>query len=282
MSNLIDSERAETVIETIKAEKAMSFNSHDIYDIVRVEGEEELARSTSALLWSGIAAGIMISFSVVATAIFKTFLPDGEGYHLIASMGYSLGFILVILGRMQLFTENTITTILPLTKEPTRDMFLAVGRLWGIVLGANVLGAFLIAAFYVFTPAIPASVHPAIESISSHAVDLPAHIAFFRGIPAGILVASIVWLLPQSRQFSLLVIFVLTWLIAAGEFTHVIAGSVEMAYLILTGHTSVPAAIFGFFLPVLAGNVIGGTAIFTMLVWGQVHDEVAQEEDAAA
>lgn len=147
-------------------------------------------------------------------------------------------------------------------------------RLWGIVLSANVVGAFGAAALFVFTPALPPEVMPAIEDLSRHTTGMAASEGFWRAIPAGIIVALIVWILPQADETAFFLILTFTWLIAAGDFTHIVAGSVEMAVLILQGHLSVGPAILGFFLPVLSGNIIGGTLIFTLVAWGQVRDDV--------
>lgn len=245
-----------------------------IYEVIRREGEEELARPTSSLVWSGIAAGIMISFSVLGEAVFRTYLPDAPWRFLLENLGYSLGFIVVILGGMQLFTENTITTVLPLVSRPGVGMAARVARLWGIVLAANVVGAFAIATLYAYTPAIPSDLLPALFSLSKHATGMPAHEGFFRAIPAGVLVASIVWMLPNSNGSGFWVIMAFTWLIAAGDFTHVVAGSVEMALLMVTGQLGLGQAVFGFFLPVLAGNIVGGTVIFTLITYGQVREEI--------
>jgi formate/nitrite transporter FocA (FNT family) len=249
-----------------------------IYEVIRRDGEEELERPTRSLIWSGIAAGIMISFSVLGEAIFRTYLPDAPSSYLIENLGYSLGFMLVILGRMQLFTENTITTVLPLMSDPRPVMFGRVCRLWGIVLAANVVGALAIATLYAHTPAIPSEVMPAMMSLSEHAVGMPAGESSVRAIPAGILVAAIVWMLPQVENAAFFVILTFTWLIAAGDFTHVVAGSVEMALLAVTGNLGFVDAVFGFFLPVLFGNIVGGTVIFTLMAWGQVRDEMVEQD----
>lgn len=260
--------------EKKSVEEAAKLAPKLIYEVIRRDGEEELERTTRALIWSGIAAGIMISFSVVGEAILRTYLPDTPSRYLIENIGYSLGFLVVILGRMQLFTENTITTVLPVMHEPTPLMVGRMLRLWGIVLTANVVGAFAIASLYAFTPALPAEIGPALVELSEHATGFAPHEAFFRAIPAGILVASIVWMLPQAESGAFLLIATFTWLIAAGDFTHIVAGSVEMAYLMVQGELGLGAALGRFFLPVLAGNIIGGTVVFTLMAYGQVKDEV--------
>lgn len=257
-------------------QKAEGLSSKLIFETIRREGLEELERPNASLMWSGVAAGIMISLSVLGEAIFRTYLPeDTDWTYLVENLGYSLGFLVVILGRMQLFTENTITTVLPAMQSPTRAMFKRVASLWGIVLAANVVGAFVVALLFAHTSAIPSDLLPAIQELSEHATGFPAFEAFQRAIPAGVLVAAIVWMMPESEGFGFFVILLFTWLIAAGDFTHIVAGSVEMAFLMVQGMLSVPDALFSFFIPVLAGNVLGGTAIFALLAFGQVRRELS-------
>ena len=255
-------------------EDASGLTSRLIYEVIRRNGLEELERPARSLAWAGVAAGIMISFSVLGEAIFRTYLPDAPWRHLVENLGYSLGFVLVIMGRMQLFTENTITTVLPLMVRPCRERFVGVLKLWAVVLAANVVGAFAIAAVWALTPTLPAELHPALAQLSHHATHMGAADSFARGIPAGILIAALVWMMPSVGSAALFLIIIFTWLIAAGDFTHIVAGSVEMAYLVFTDGIDFGTALFGFFLPVLAGNVIGGTAIFSLCAYGQVKDEL--------
>ena len=260
--------------EEAAIEDAEGLTSKLIFEVIRRDGVEELARPKLSLMWSGVAAGIMISLSVLGEAIFRTYLPDAQWSYLVENLGYSLGFLVVILGRMQLFTENTITTVLPVMTTPTASMFGRAASLWAIVLLANVVGAFAVASVFAFTSAIPAELIPAIQELSEHATGFAPFEAFQRAIPAGVLVAAIVWMLPQSEGFEALTIIMFTWLIAAGDFTHIIAGSVEMAFLLIQGLLSPSDALFDFFIPVLAGNVLGGTAIFALLSFGQVRHEL--------
>lgn len=260
--------------------EAKRLSSRLIYEVIRRDGDEELERPAKSLVWSGVAAGILISFSVLGEAILRGNLPDSPSRYLVENLGYCLGFLLVILGRMQLFTENTITTILPLAHERTWSCLLSVLRLWGIVLAANVAGAAIAAVFMVYSGGLSPDVIATVEGLSRHAVGFPPLEGFMRAIPAGVLIAAIVWMMPGQNGSEVLMIVVFTWLIAAGDFTHIIAGSVEMWVLAVQGETGLAHAAGGFFVPVLAGNVVGGTLVFALLAWGQVKAEV--EEDGAA
>ena len=277
MTKYARNESVEEAAEEKSVKDAAALSPKLIYEVIRRDGEEELARTKRSLIWSGIAAGMLISLSVLGEAVFRTYLPDNPASYLIENLGYSLGFLAVIMGRMQLFTENTITTVLPIMRERTLAAFGSMMRLWSIVLFANVVGAFAAAALFVYTPALPPEIIPAIEELSRHATGMGASTGFWRAIPAGVIVALIVWMLPQADEAAFFLILTFTWLIAAGDFTHIVAGSVEMAVLVLQGELGASGAIFGFFLPVLAGNIFGGTLVFTLVAWGQVRDDV--EED---
>src|SRR5680860_619988 len=94
-------------------------HSSVIFEAIRREGEHELSRPFSALWWSGIAAGLAISTSVLCKGFLASILPHADWAEGVSNLGYTVGFLIVILGRMQLFTENTITPILPLFLAPT-------------------------------------------------------------------------------------------------------------------------------------------------------------------
>lgn len=267
--NLIKQEKEKEAVE-----EAAALSPRLIFESIRRNGEEELERPMSALWFSGIAAGLLISFSVLAEALLRANLPEAEWSYIIENFGYSMGFVLVIMARLQLFTENTITTVVPVMLDPCSHTIGRTAALWSTVLVANVIGAFQVAAFFAYAGVLADPVATAFTDISRHATGMPAMEGFMRGIPAGVLIAAIVWMLPSSKRNEIGLIVLFTWLIALGDFTHVIAGSVEMAYLMVQGQLDLYPAVFGFFLPVLLGNIVGGTLIFTVLTYAQVKPEV--------
>ncbi|WP_424973927.1 formate/nitrite transporter family protein [Dinoroseobacter sp. S124A] len=269
----------ETPHEQRLVEEASAMPSRLLFETIRQSGEEELSRPNVALWFSGIAAGILISFSVLGEALLRSHLPDAEWAYIIENFGYSLGFVLVILGRMQLFTENTITTVVPVLINPCDNLYKRTAELWGIVLLANVVGAFIAGGFLQVAPVLSDEVATAVAELSAHATGMGMIEGFARGIPAGVLIAALVWMMPMARGGELWLILLITWLIALGDFTHIIAGSVEMAYAMLGGDLGPLRAVFWFFLPVLLGNVVGGTVVFTMLAWAQTRAEVAKPAD---
>lgn len=245
-----------------------------IYEIVRRIGDEEMVRPTSSLWWSGVAGGLSISFSVLAEAILLTHLPDAPWRPLVSHLGYSVGFLMVILARQQLFTESTLTAVLPVLKDLSPSKLAQMGRLWGIVLAANLTGTLLAALFCAFTPVLTPELYNGMLEVSRSILKLDAPQMFFTGIASGFLIASMVWMIPSAESARFIVITLMTYLIAAGEFTHIVAGSVEAYLLVIAGDWTVWQAIFTFALPVLAGNIVGGTGLFAVLSYAQVKDEI--------
>jgi len=245
-----------------------------IYEVVRRMGEEEMARPAVSLWWSGVAAGLSISFSLLAQAILQTHLPDAPWRPLVSSLGYSVGFIMVVLSRQQLFTENTITVVLPVIAELTVANVLRLCRMWGIVLLANVVGTLAAAVLCTYTPVLTPELKDAMIAISRHITDHAWFEMVFRGVSAGFLIAAMVWLIPSAESAQFHVITLMTYLIAAGGFMHIVAGSVEAFLLVLNGDLAWWAMATGFFIPVLIGNVIGGTVLFTLISYAQVMQEI--------
>lgn len=245
-----------------------------IYEIVRRSGEEEMARPLTSLWWSGLAAGLSISFSLLAQAILQHHIPDAPWRPLITSFGYSVGFVMVVLARQQLFTENTITVILPVMAEPNARTLGRAARLWSIVLIANLAGTLFAAAFCSLTPALTPELKAEAIDISRAILSHGAFDTLFKGVVAGFLMATMVWLLPSAESGQLGVIVMMTWLISVGGFAHIIAGSMEAFMLVLNGVASPFDVTTGFLLPALLGNIVGGTALFALLAYAQVMKEI--------
>lgn len=257
-------------------DERQSLRADQVFEVVRRDGEEELQRPASSLAWSGLAAGLAIGFSVVAEAVIKSRLPDTGWGHMIADMGYTVGFILVVLGKLQLFTENTITPVLPICYQPTRKNFLALLRIWTIVLAANLVGTIMFAAFVLYTGSVTDAVVADVLALGRHAAHGDFWETIARGVGAGFLIAALVWILADTQGGKLLTVFVITYVIAVCGFAHVVAGGVEMAALVFAGEKSAYAAIFGFMVPALIGNMIGGTLLFSLLAYGQIRNELRE------
>jgi formate/nitrite transporter FocA (FNT family) len=236
-----------------------------IHEIVRDQGEEELERSAGGLAWSGIAAGLSIGFSFVAQATLQARLPDTPWRPLLAGFGYAVGFLIVILGRQQLFTETTLTAVIPvLTRRDLRTLLLAL-RVWVIVLTANLAATWLFARITVIEDLFPSATLQAMTALSAGTMDAPFWRTVLTGGLAGWLIGLMVWLLPSARASRAPIIILLTYVIAVCQFPHIIAGSVEAAFGVFVGHATIGDYVFRFLLPVFLGNAAGGTVLAALL-----------------
>ena len=245
-----------------------------IYEAVRRLGDEEMHRPAVSLWWSGLAGGLSISFSLLAQAILAMHLPESQWRTLIVAMGYPVGFLMVVLSRQQLFTETTITVMVPLLKEPTRSNFVLAMRMWGVVLAANLAGTLFAALFCTFAPVVDAGLRDSMLQIARQSMSHEWFEMGFRAITAGFLMAAMVWLIPAAGSTQFHIVALITYVIGAGEFSHIVAGSVEAFMLVVNSAMTVPAFLGTFLLPVLVGNVIGGTALFAVISHAQVMKEI--------
>jgi len=245
-----------------------------IYEVIRRLGDEEMQRPATSLWWSGVAAGVSMSFSLLAQSALEARLPDASWKPLVAASGYTVGFLMVVLGRQQLFTESTITVVLPVLKDFTAKNLFNLARLWTIVLVANLVGTLFAAVFWRITPAMPADFYPAALKLSGALMQLSWWETMVRAVGAGFVIASMVWMLPTAESGKFAVIALLTYLISIAGFTHIIAGSMEAYVLALFGEWQWWQVIVDFIIPTLIGNIIGGTALFAAISYAQVMKEI--------
>jgi formate-nitrite transporter family protein len=246
-----------------------------IHEVVREEGEIEIRRTFGALFWSGTAAGLSMGFSLLTLALLKAQLPAQPWAEIAAAPGYCVGFIIVILGRQQLFTESTLTAMLPLFVRRDLKTFAGVIRLWGIVLVANLLGTSIVARLLSWPGVFDERIHESMRHIGMEIVHSGTLPGVVKAIFAGWLIALMVWMLPSARSARLFVILILTYVVALGHFPHIVAGSVEAAFVVFSGDAGMADYLTGFLLPVLLGNCLGGIALAALLNHAPLADEFA-------
>ena len=241
-----------------------------IYRSVRQDGEFALEQSSLELAASGFAAGLSMGFSLIAEGLLRAHLPDTGWAPLVSKFGYSVGFLIVILGRQQLFTEQTLSAMLPLLAGNRRIGTPSnLARLWSVVLLANIAGIAVTAASVALTSAFPHHVHEAFTAIGHSALSHGFPTTLMRAIYAGFLIAVMVWLLPGAGAARLWIVVLITYVIALGAFSHIVAGSAECLYLVFSGQRGIGEYVVRYFVPTLAGNTIGGVLFVAALAHAQ-------------
>ena len=258
--------------EIEEASERSSTTAKVVHEAIRIEGGEELERPSSSVAWSGLAAGLTIGCSMLGDGLLHAYLPAAPWRDLVASFGYSLGFIFVTMGRQQLFTETTLTVMLPVLHK-THGLS-DVARYWAIVFVTNIVATMLFAGA-VSIPGVfkPDAIH-AFTELGQRAVEPGFAGVLIKGVFAGWLIALMVWLMPAAAGTRFFVIIAVTWLIGVAKFSHVVAGSAEGAFASIQGAIGWDQYLLGFLVPAFIGNSLGGVVFVALLNHAQVKAEV--------
>lgn len=249
-----------------------------IHEVVREEGEATMDRTAGALIMSALAAGLSMGFSFLTQAVIESALPDTSWRSLITSFGYTVGFVIVILGKQQLFTESTLSAVLPVLTRRDLKTVVKTARLWGLVLSANIAGTFVYAAILQIPDVFPDNVVKALGALSTLPFSGSFAVTMVRGIFAGWLIALMVWLLPSARSARLVTILLITYVVGISKLSHIIAGSVEASYAVMAGAASVRDYLLVFFAPTLLGNMVGGISLVAIINHGSIASEIADTQ----
>jgi formate/nitrite transporter FocA (FNT family) len=252
-----------------------------LHEIIRTQGDLELERSVAALWWSALAAGLTMGLSLMAMGLLNSRLPDGEGFKVIASFGYCAGFLAVILARQQLFTENTLTAVLPVMTKPSLNNFGRLLRLWSVVLVGNLCGTILVAYVMLHLPIFDSKTDLAFLDIGRKIMENDASQMFAKGIVSGWMIATMVWMIPSMESAKMWIIILITYLMALGDFTHIVVGSAEVSYLVFAGELPWKDFWLIFAGPTLVGNIVGGSFIFALISHAQIRSESGPPKKSA-
>ncbi len=242
--------------------------ANQIYKQVTINGRHELERSNVSLAISGIAGGLLMGLTGLSVSILLSMVGATPAGRLAAMFFYPLGFMVVILGRSQLFTENTLYPVALMLAE--KKYFFSTLRLWAIVFPTNIVGALLFALLAVKTGALRPEYVQQLTHLGVEAASITGSHAFWSGVVGGWIIATVAWLVSASHSItgSVMLIWTMTFIIGAGHFAHCIATSGEILSGVLA-HQITLTAFFLWLLPATAGNICGGVLLVTLLEYGQ-------------
>lgn len=250
-------------------EQTNRLTAHEIFEGVVENGRKELDRKSKALAFSGVAGGMTMGLTGMSVAIAMAHLGDGWVQQMVAMMLYPIGFIAVVIGRAQLFTENTLYPVVLVLKE--RRHVLDTARLWSVVFASNVAGSLLFALLMTKTGALRSEYVEALTTLGTKAVSPGVAHVFWSAVVGGWLIALVAWMVTASHYTigQIAVIWLLTYVVGAGHFAHCIATSGEIWAAVLRG--AVPTgSYFRWLAPAALGNIAGGVTIVSLLNFGQV------------
>ncbi len=250
------------------------FTSSEIFERVIVDADEEISRSFRELFFSGLAAGFAITLTVL---LYVSMTHAVDGVPLVGALLYPIGFVYIILGNYQLYTENTLPPV-ALVIERMASVPAMLG-MWSIVLLGNVVGGALGATALAYGGVFsPGAAQTAVE-IGMSGVETEWITLFFKAMFAGLIVAGIVWLdfsvTDATARFILVYMAFLA--IPFGNLFHVVVASTEVVYLVLVGQIGLLYGAYNFALPVLLGNTFGGVLLVTIVNYFQTPTYIQED-----
>jgi formate/nitrite transporter FocA (FNT family) len=243
----------------------------EIFHAAVASARTELKRSSRTLFFSGLAGGLTLGLTGLSVAAVRTLLGHGPWQDFVSFLVYPVGFIAVIIGRAQLFTENTLYPVV-LVLDERRHVFHTL-RLWGVVFASNILGAFLFAVLATKTAALAPGIAEQLVNLGIEATHGSGAHFFWSGIIGGWLIALVAWVVTASQWTigQLVMIWLLTFIVGIGRFAHCIVTSGEILSATLYGAVY-PSTYFHWLLLATLGNIVGGVVIVSVLNYGQVRE----------
>lgn len=243
----------------------------EIYETVAEDGRANLSRASLGLAFSGLGAGLNISFGALAMFSVAS-ITDGVGLAAIAI--YPLGFLMVVLGRSQLFTETTVTPVAVVLTDWRRSPRCLVNmlRLWAVVLASNLLGALISAAAISYTRVLDERAFGFLLEEVAQKMEPNFVGTTLYAVYGGWVVALMAWLVAASRDTigKAFVIWATAIVIPAGSLPHSIAGSAEVLIGVMADKVLWTDYVTGFLIPAVLGNVIGGVFFVSLLNYAQI------------
>lgn len=239
------------------------------------QAQEELERPAAALLLSALSGGLDLGFGPFLMAVITTLASKDLPHSLtqmLVSLSYSVGFIFVVMGRSQLFTEQTTSAVLPVLSR--REPVARLVRLWTLVLIGNLAGACIIALMISQIGTRMGVIEvSAFQHVASRLLDHEWWIMVLSGVAAGWLMGLMAWLVIASRDTTsqIIAITLATFVIGIAGFHHSIAGTIEVLMALFSHAEPTWKDFTQFLLCSVAGNAFGGAIFVALLKFGHVH-----------
>ena len=257
------------------------FSSDEVFQRIIAAADEEVTSGSRELFFSGLAAGLAITITFM---LYASLTAATDSHPILSVLLYPLGFIYIIIGGYQLYTENTLPPV-ALTLERLASLPTLL-RHWSIVLAGNFVGGGLGALVLSYGGVFTGETVAAAKYISEGGFAVDVVPLFFKAAMAGLIVAGVVWVSFASTDSMsrMLVVYLAFLAIPLGDLFHVVVSFTEVLYLFFEyniplygAEISLYSGIVGFVIPVLLGNTIGGIVLVTLVNYFQTSEERLEE-----
>jgi formate/nitrite transporter FocA (FNT family) len=237
-----------------------------IYEETRKEGRRRLSRPPVELAATALVGGFDVAIGVALLALAERTVA-GSVRELVGAIAFGVGFVFIVVGRSELFTENFLIPVAGLDRRK-RGSWFKLGELWLVALVLNIVGGVLIALILTSHGVLPGGTAPALVRLAEGIAERPTGPAFLSALIAGALMTVMTWFVEGAAD-SLGVRITMAWLvgfvIALGAFNHAIVSTIELVFgMRLGANVDVTQLLANLGISV-AGNLIGGLMFVTFV-----------------
>jgi formate/nitrite transporter FocA (FNT family) len=237
-----------------------------IYEETRKEGRRRLARPLLELAATALVGGFDVAFGVAAFALAKATV-DGNAGELAGAIAFGIGFVFIVVGRSELFTENFLIPVAGLERERLAS-WLKLGELWAVALVLNIVGGTLLAIILTSEGVLPAGSHRPLVALAEHISSYSTLTSFLSAVVAGALMTLMTWFVEGAAD-SVGVRIVMAWvtgtLILLGTFNHAIVSTLELVFGMRYGADVDVSQLLANLGLAVAGNLVGGLLFVTFV-----------------
>jgi formate/nitrite transporter FocA (FNT family) len=251
-----------------RSEDARALQPEEIYQRTREEGRRRLSRPVLELASTALVGGFDVAFGVAAFALAAGAVhaqSSASLAHLVGALAFGVGFVFVVVGKSELFTENFLVPIAGLEGKDRRS-WMKLGELWAATLVLNLLGGAVLAIILTSEGVLSSESHREVIDLAERLVGLGALSSFLSAVVAGALMTLMTWFVEgaaQSTGVRILMSWIVGALIVLGTFNHAIVSTIEIVFGMRYGADASIGDLFSNLGLAVGGNLVGGMLLVT-------------------
>lgn len=239
-----------------------------IFDRAAQEGERRLDQSLLELVSTAFIAGFTIVFAIIGLGVVHAAVEPvfGEAARVAGALAFATGFVFLIVGRAELFTENFFDPAATAFDRRESGLLSRLLRLWTVTLVLNLVGGSLFALVVAVPGVLPEGAGSALRKVAEEIAARGGWAGFASAIVGGALVAVLSFLLQavDSVGSRITVAYLGGFLLAVGPFDHVVVTALHLFAGILFGSPIGWGALAAVVAVSTAGNLVGGIGLVTL------------------
>ncbi len=248
----------------------------DTFSRIVDQGEQRLGRDWSAMLATGLMAGLEVGIGILAMLV----VIERTGSQMLGGVAFSVGFLALLLGHSELFTEGFLIPVT--TTVAGRARWVDLLRFWAVTLVTNLIGGWVITWFAI--QGFPQIRATAVKSASGF---IDAGIGV-RSLALGVLAGAVITLMTrmqhgtESEPARIVASVASAFVLAGMPLFHSILDSLVIFAALHTGHTRFGYLDWlGWLGWAVLWNMVGGIGLVTLLRLVRARKRVTHDREEA-